>query len=41
MPRVARAAGVALVLPGLLGSLAVSLGVLWLFQRDPFRAAYD
>ncbi|HUG92927.1 MAG TPA: hypothetical protein VML55_18945 [Planctomycetaceae bacterium] len=34
-------AGVSLLLPGLLGSLVVSLAVLWLFQRPLLRPVYD
>lgn len=39
--RAARISCVLLSIPGMIGSLAVSLGLLWLFQRPVLNAAYD
>jgi ABC-type Fe3+ transport system permease subunit len=39
--RCGTAIGIALSVPGLLGSLVVSLGTVWLFQQRPLAALYD
>ncbi|MGE0375757.1 MAG: hypothetical protein AB7Q45_10125 [Planctomycetaceae bacterium] len=39
--RVARLTAVAVAVPGLIGSLSISLMILWLFQQPVFRVAYD
>ena len=41
LPTILRVAGAVLLLPGLLGSLVVSLAVLWVFQREPLAFAYN